>query len=108
MSARGSATTCTAAKATRLLIGPGGGVTGAAPVSVYEVMVPSHDGTPVPLSIVHKRGLARDGTNPTLLLGYGAYGFTTDPRFFAPGLAWLERGGVFAVAHVRGGAGPVG
>jgi len=68
-----------------------------------EVMVPSHDGTPVPLSIVHRRGLARDGANPTLLLGYGAYGFTSDPRFSAPSLAWLERGGVLAFAHVRGG-----
>ena len=68
-----------------------------------EVMAPSHDGTPVPLSIVHKRGLARDSANPTLLLGYGAYGFTTDPWFNARSLAWLERGGVLAFAHVRGG-----
>jgi prolyl oligopeptidase len=68
-----------------------------------EVTVPSYDGTLIPLSIVHKRGLARDGVNPTLLMGYGAYGFTTDPRFSAPSLAWLERGGMLAFAHVRGG-----
>lgn len=68
-----------------------------------EVMVPSHDGIEVPLSIVHRADLTRDGTAPTLLVGYGAYGFT-DPMAFAPQrLAWLERGGVFAVAHVRGG-----
>jgi len=68
-----------------------------------EVTVPSHDGTLIPLSIVHKRGLVRDGANPTLLLGYGSYGFTTDPWFTSRSLAWLERGGVLAFAHVRGG-----
>jgi prolyl oligopeptidase len=43
------------------------------------------------------------GFVPTLLVGYGAYGVTLDPSFNSMGLAWLERGGVFAVAHVRGG-----
>ena len=67
-----------------------------------EVIVKSHDGAPVPLSIVHKRGVQLDGTNPTLLYGYGAYGITEEPHFAPIRLAWLERGGVYAVANVRG------
>jgi prolyl oligopeptidase len=72
-------------------------------IAADEVRVPSYDGTMVPLSIVHRRDLARDGTNPTLLDGYGAYGISYDPGFNPTLLAWLERGGVFAVCHVRGG-----
>lgn len=68
-----------------------------------EVEVRSHDGTLVPLSIIHRKGIALDGSNPTLLHGYGSYGTTVAPFFFRPELAWLERGGVIAVAHVRGG-----
>jgi prolyl oligopeptidase len=68
-----------------------------------EVKANSHDGTLVPLSIVYKKGLKLDGSNPTLLIGYGAYGITLDPSFLAARIAWLERGGVYAVAHVRGG-----
>jgi prolyl oligopeptidase len=79
----------------------------AVDVSGYEsteVEVPSHDGTLVPLSIVHRKGVALDGSHPALLIGYGAYGVTLDP-FFSPllTLGWLEQGGVMAVAHVRGG-----
>ena len=68
-----------------------------------EVKVKAHDGTLVPLSIVHRKGLKLDGTNPTLLYGYGAYGISQTPFFRPQYLAWFERGGVFAVAHVRGG-----
>jgi prolyl oligopeptidase len=68
-----------------------------------EVKAKAADGTMIPLSIIHKRGLKRDGSNPTLLQGYGSYGFTFDPSFDPKLLAWLERGGVAAVAHVRGG-----
>ena len=68
-----------------------------------EVAARSHDGTMVPLSIIFRRGIQRDGNNPTLLWGYGAYGFPMRPSFNARGLAWLERGGVLAFAHVRGG-----
>ena len=68
-----------------------------------EVKVKSHDGTMVPLSIVHKKGMKLDGTNPTILYGYGAYGISQTPSFSPQYLAWFERGGVFAVAHVRGG-----
>ncbi|MBV9574021.1 MAG: S9 family peptidase [Acidobacteriales bacterium] len=68
-----------------------------------EVQAKSADGTMVPLSIVHKSGMARDGSHPAWLEGYGAYGITLDPAFRPTMLAFLERGGVYAVAHVRGG-----
>jgi prolyl oligopeptidase len=68
-----------------------------------EVKAPSYDGTLVPLSIVYKKGLKLDGENPMLLVGYGAYGMTSDPFFDPKLLAWLEQGAVYAVAHVRGG-----
>ena len=68
-----------------------------------EVMATSYDGTRVPLSIVHKKGLALDGSHPTILMGYGAYGLSMDAAFSPTRLAWLERGGVYAVGHIRGG-----
>ena len=68
-----------------------------------EVRAKSSDGTMVPLSIIHKKGLALDGSHPTWLEGYGSYGITLDPVFRPTWLAWLERGGVYAIAHVRGG-----
>jgi prolyl oligopeptidase len=68
-----------------------------------ETKAKSHDGVMVPLSIIHKKGLKLDGDNPTLLSGYGAYGFSSNVRFRPLSIAWLERGGVLAVAHVRGG-----
>jgi len=68
-----------------------------------EVKVGAQDGTLIPLSIVHRRGLKLDGSNPVLLNGYGAYGSSLDPNFDPVNLAWLERGGVLAFAHVRGG-----
>jgi prolyl oligopeptidase len=68
-----------------------------------EVMVTSHDGTEVPLSILARPNIKLDGGNPTILFGYGAYGIANDPFFNASTYAWIERGGVFAVAHVRGG-----
>ncbi len=68
-----------------------------------EVKVQTQDGTRVPLSIIYRRGLRLDGSNPVLLNGYGAYGSSLDPFFDPINLAWLERGGVLAFAHVRGG-----
>jgi len=68
-----------------------------------EVKARSYDGTMIPLSIVYPRGIKLDGTNPTLLSGYGAYGISRDPYFDPRLLAWTEEGGVYAVAHVRGG-----
>ena len=73
-------------------------------IEVKTVKVKSHDETMVPLVILYKRGLKRDGTNPTLLNGYGAYGIVNTEPFFASNyLPWLERGGVMAFAGVRGG-----
>ena len=68
-----------------------------------EVKVPSHDGTMVPLSIVYKKGLKLDGTNPTLMEGYGGYSISITPWFSPTQLAWYELGGVFATCHARGG-----
>jgi prolyl oligopeptidase len=68
-----------------------------------ELMAPSHDGVQVPLSVIHRRDLRLDGANPTLLSGYGAYGAAASPQYNPVQLAWLERGGILAVAHVRGG-----
>ena len=67
-----------------------------------EVRVKSHDGVEVPLSIVHHESVKLDGNNPTLLYGYGAYGITEEPAFNPARIAWLEKGGVYAVANVRG------
>ena len=67
-----------------------------------EVKVKSHDGALVPMSIVHRKGIKLDGKNPTLLIGYGAYGITYDAGFDPTRIAFLERGGVYAVANVRG------
>ena len=68
-----------------------------------EVQVKAADGTMVPLTIIHKKDLARDGSAPTALIGYGAYGDAFTPVYQRRFNAWLERGGVLAVAHVRGG-----
>lgn len=68
-----------------------------------EVQAVSHDGTRVPLSIIYKKGLRLDGSHPTILQGYGSYGASLEARFSAPAIAWIERGGVLAVAHIRGG-----
>jgi oligopeptidase B len=63
----------------------------------------AQDGVRVPISIVHRRGLKRDGSNPALLNGYGAYELSNDPMFDSVRLSMLDRGFVFAIAHVRGG-----
>lgn len=70
---------------------------------VEEVMAPSHDGTEVPLSIIYDKKLRRNGENPVLLYGYGAYGRSVTPFFSPSMLLWTREGGVLAVAHVRGG-----
>ena len=61
------------------------------------------DGVRVPISIVHRKGIVLDGTNPTLLYGYGSYENSVDPRFSSLRLSLLDRGVVFAIGHVRGG-----
>ncbi len=63
----------------------------------------AHDGTRIPISLVHRRDTAIDGTAPALLYGYGSYEISTDPSFRSSRLSLLDRGFVFAIAHVRGG-----
>ena len=72
-------------------------------IEAREVKVRSHDGTEVPASIILAKGTKLDGRNPLLLYGYGAYGIVEEPSYSPRILAWLERGGVFVIAHVRGG-----
>ena len=61
------------------------------------------DGTPIPMSIVYKKGIKKDGRNPTLIYGYGSYGASMDPTFSITRLSLLDRGFVYAIAHIRGG-----
>ena len=68
-----------------------------------EVEIESHDGVKVPLSIIYSEDIELDGSSPTLVIGYGSYGISIPVFFSAVRLAWLERGGVIAYAHVRGG-----
>jgi|HubBroStandDraft_6_1064221.scaffolds.fasta_scaffold00962_8 prolyl oligopeptidase len=68
-----------------------------------EVKAKSADGTMIPLSIIRAGNIKLDGNHPTHLVGYGAYGISYDAFFDPVWLAWLERGGVIAFAHVRGG-----
>lgn len=61
------------------------------------------DGTEIPLSIVYRKGVKRDGQAPLLLYGYGSYGFSLDAAFASPRLSLIDRGFIYAIAHVRGG-----
>jgi prolyl oligopeptidase len=75
--------------------------------SRYELTqehVASADGTPINVYLVHRRGLVRDGSNPVLLTGYGGFNVSLYPSFSRSALYFLERGGVYAVANLRGGA----
>jgi prolyl oligopeptidase len=74
-----------------------------AALEVRRVWFPSRDGTRVPMLVVHRRGLARDGSHPTLLYAYGASGTVLTPRYDEFLLAWAERGGIAAMANLRGG-----
>ncbi|HYR51286.1 MAG TPA: prolyl oligopeptidase family serine peptidase [Candidatus Dormibacteraeota bacterium] len=76
---------------------------GTEDITVEEVEAPAPDGTMVPLSIVYNKRLARDGTAPCYLSGYGAYGFSSPPYFGLMNLALIDRGVIVATAHVRGG-----
>jgi prolyl oligopeptidase len=72
-------------------------------VESREVQAVSYDGTRVPLSIIMRSDTRLDGRNPTLLIGYGSYGITISPEFVGRYLPWIQRGGILAFAHVRGG-----
>jgi oligopeptidase B len=69
-----------------------------------RIMAKSHDGAEVPVSILHRRDLARDGNAPLLLYGYGSYGMAMPASFSANRLSLVDRGFVYAIAHIRGGA----
>ena len=71
---------------------------------VEEVQVISHDSVQVPMSIIYCKGLKRDGNNPVILEAYGAYGISLEPYLEVEMLAWYQRGGILAKAHVRGGS----
>jgi prolyl oligopeptidase len=68
-----------------------------------QVFYASQDGTRIPLFITHKRGLKLDGTNPTYLYGYGGFNVSLTPAFSIGNLVWMEMGGVYAQANLRGG-----
>jgi prolyl oligopeptidase len=68
-----------------------------------QVFYPSKDGTHVPMFITHKKGLKLNGQNPTLLYGYGGFDISITPGFSVANLVWMEMGGVYAVANIRGG-----
>jgi len=71
---------------------------------VKQLWYASKDGTKVPMFVVHKRGLALNGKNPTWLTGYGGFNVSNTPTFSGARYVWLEHGGVFALANLRGGA----
>ena len=72
-------------------------------VVAYRLDATSKDGTKVPVTVIAMQGVTPNGARPTILYGYGGFGITTAPRFLGSTLAWLERGGVYAVANIRGG-----
>jgi len=86
-----------------LAIAPKGPFDAPEGIEAREVRVPSHDGVEVPVSILMPRGAKLDGSAPLIVYGYGAYGMVDEPGLSPRLLAWLERGGMYAIAHVRGG-----
>jgi len=68
-----------------------------------QVFYTSKDGTRIPMFLSYKNGIRRDGSNPTLLWGYGGFNIPVQPTFRPVALAWMEMGGIYAVANLRGG-----
>ncbi|HEY6578301.1 MAG TPA: prolyl oligopeptidase family serine peptidase, partial [Rhizomicrobium sp.] len=72
---------------------------------VKRIFATSKDGTKVPINVIERKGAKEDGGNPTLLYGYGGYGISMTPSFIgAMRRLWLDRGGIYAIANIRGGA----
>ena len=83
------------------------GVKSSIDPSLYEVrqvFYPSKDGTKIPMFLVSKKGLKRDGSTPTYLTGYGGFNLSNSPTFRMTALMWADNGGLFALANLRGGA----
>jgi prolyl oligopeptidase len=76
----------------------------ASKYETQQVFYTSTDGTRVPMFLTHRKGLRRDGDHPTLLYGYGGFAVNLTPFFAMSALWWLEHGGIFAVANLRGGS----
>ena len=74
-----------------------------ADIEVTREFATSKDGTKIPLNIIFRKGMKRDGQNPTLLYGYGGYGISMAPNFDFTRRLWFDRGGVYVVANIRGG-----
>ena len=68
-----------------------------------RIWATGRDGTKIPMSMVYKKGIKKDGNNPTLLYAYGSYGYSIDPSFSSNRLSLLDRGFIFVIAHIRGG-----
>ncbi|RYY94956.1 MAG: S9 family peptidase [Chitinophagaceae bacterium] len=69
-----------------------------------QLFFPSKDSTKVPMFIVYKKGLKRDGSNPTLMYGYGGFNISSNPSFSPTRIGWLEQGGVYVLVNLRGGS----
>jgi prolyl oligopeptidase len=74
-----------------------------ADIEVHREFATSKDGTKIPLNILFRKGMKRDGQNPTLLYSYGGYGISMSPNFDFTRRLWFDRGGVYVVANIRGG-----
>jgi oligopeptidase B len=70
--------------------------------AVERTMATSRDGTPVPVSMVYRKELVRDGSRPLLLYAYGSYGYTLEPTFSSARFSLIDRGVIYAIAHIRG------
>jgi prolyl oligopeptidase len=73
------------------------------PIDIKQVWFVSKDGTKVPMFVAHRRGLKLDGSNPALLTGYGGFNVSQNPNFSSRAWFWIENGGVYALANLRGG-----
>jgi prolyl oligopeptidase len=69
----------------------------------HQIFFPSKDGTKIPMFVVHKKGIKLNGTNPTMLYGYGGFNISLTPSFSVDRLIWLEQGGIYVLVNLRGG-----
>jgi prolyl oligopeptidase len=69
-----------------------------------QVFYPSKDGTKIPMFITYKKGTTKNGKNPTILYGYGGFNISSNPSFSTARITWLEQGGIFCIANLRGGS----